>query len=113
MVHKVERGEVGVHDVVEGHRRLVALSQGNAPRANAELWLKPGAEMARLHPEEAITGAGRVAAACTYELPFGEFHFPGLPPERGGADPRRGGGSHQVLARGRRGGGRPRETPAA
>ncbi|HMC09288.1 MAG TPA: PHP domain-containing protein, partial [Actinomycetota bacterium] len=98
-VHYVERGDAVMHDVLDAIRRIVALSPANAPRANAELWLKPGAEMARLHPEEAITGAGRVAAACTYELPFGEFHFPGLPPERGGADPRRGESSTEILAR--------------
>src|SRR5207245_10308214 len=75
------------------------LSPANAPRTNHEYWLKPGDEMARLHPEEAVAGAGAVAEACTYELPFGEFHFPGLPPERGGADLRRGEASTEVLAK--------------
>ena len=88
-----------MHEVLDCIRRIVALSPSNAPRTNHEYWLKPGDEMARLHPEEAVAGAGAVAEACTYELPFGEFHFPGLPPERGGADLRRGESSTEVLAK--------------
>jgi error-prone DNA polymerase len=98
-VHYVERSDAVMHDVLDCIRRIVALSPANAPRTNHEYWLKPGDEMARLHPEEAVAGAGAIAEACTYELPFGEFHFPGLPPERGGADPRRGESSTEVLAK--------------
>ncbi|HWD08518.1 MAG TPA: DNA polymerase III subunit alpha, partial [Actinomycetota bacterium] len=96
-VHYVEPADAVVHDVADAIRRIVALSAANAPRSNAEYWLKPGAEMARLHPPEAIEGARTIAERCAYQLPFGEFHFPGLPPERGGAGP--GESSAEVLAR--------------
>ena len=98
-VHYVEPGDAVMHDVLDCIRRIVALSPANAPRGNAEYWLKPGAEMARLHPSEAIRGAAAIAERCAYRLPFGEFHFPGLPPDRGGADPARGESSTEVLAR--------------
>jgi len=98
-VHYVEPSGSVVHEVLDAIRRIVALTPATAPRANHEYWLKPGPEMARLLPEEAIAGARAVAEAFTYELPFGEFHFPGLPPERGGADTRRGESSTEVLAR--------------
>jgi len=98
-VHYVERSDAVMHEVLDCIRRIVALSPANAPRTNHEYWLKPGAKMARLHSEEAVAGARAVAEICAYELPFGEFHFPGLPPERGGADPRLGESSTEVLAR--------------
>ncbi|MCW3035098.1 MAG: polymerase alpha subunit, partial [Actinobacteria bacterium] len=98
-VHYAERADAVMHEVLDCIRRIVALSPANAPRTNHEYWLKSGAEMGRLHPEEAIAGANAVAEVCTYELPFGEFHFPGLPPERGGADPHRGESSTEVLAK--------------
>ncbi|GAC1363420.1 MAG: hypothetical protein NVSMB32_04990 [Actinomycetota bacterium] len=98
-VHYVEPQDAVMHEVLDCIRRIVALSPANAPRSNAEYWLKSGEEMARLHPSEAIEGAARVAEICRYELPFGEFHFPGLPPERGGADLARGESSTEVLAR--------------
>jgi error-prone DNA polymerase len=98
-VHYVEPADAVVHDVVDCIRRIVALSAANAPRSNAEYWLKPGAEMAELHPPEAIRGAAVIAERCAYQLPFGEFHFPDLPAERGGADVSRGESSTEVLAR--------------
>lgn len=100
-VHYVEAADAVVHDVADAIRRIVALSAANAPRPNAEYWLKPGPEMARLHSAEAIRGARAIAERCAYQLPFGQFHFPGLPPERGGGDRSAGGGesSTEVLAR--------------
>ena len=98
-VHYVQPDDAVIHEVLDCIRRIVALSPANAPRSNAEYWLKPGAEMARLHPPETIAAAARLAERCAYQLPFGQFHFPGLPPERGGADPSRGESSTEVLAR--------------
>ena len=108
-VHYVERTDAVMHEVLDCIRRIVALSPSNAPRTNHEYWLKSGAEMAGLHPAEAVAGARAIAEACTYELPFGKFHFPGLDltrgrsapsgPERGGADLRKGESSTEVLAK--------------
>ena len=98
-VHYVEPGDAVMHDVLDCIRRIVALSAANAPRVNNEYWLKPGSEMTRLHPTEAVAGTRALAEACTYELPFGEFHFPGLPPEHGGGDPTRGESSTEILAK--------------
>jgi error-prone DNA polymerase len=98
-VHYVDPDDAVMHEVLDCIRRIVALSPANAPRPNGEYWLKSGAEMARLHPPEAIEGAAVIAGRCAYQLPFGTFHFPGLPPERGGADPTRGESSTEVLAR--------------
>lgn len=85
-VHYVERKDSVIHDVLDCIRRIVPLSRATAPRGNAELWLKPPAEMAELHPPEAIAGARWFADRCAYELPLGQFHFPDPPPERVGPD---------------------------
>lgn len=98
-VHYVVPEDAVLHEVLDAIRRIVALSPANAPRSNAEYWLKSGEEMASLLPDLAIRGAALIAERCAYELPFGTFHFPGLPAERGGADPSRGESSTEVLAR--------------
>ncbi|HEU5002849.1 MAG TPA: DNA polymerase III subunit alpha [Actinomycetota bacterium] len=84
-VHYADRSDAVMHEVLDCIRRIVALSPATAPRTNAEYDLKPPAAMRALHPPEAIAGAARVAERCAYELPFGTFHFPSLPAERGGA----------------------------
>ena len=87
-VHYADRADAVIHEVLDCIRRIVALSPTTAPRTNAEYDLKPPATMRSLHPPEAIAGAARVAERCAYQLPFGTFHFPSLPPERGGGCPR-------------------------
>ncbi|HEY8199738.1 MAG TPA: DNA polymerase III subunit alpha, partial [Actinomycetota bacterium] len=78
-VHYVDPTGAATHDVLACIRRIVPLTRATAPRANAEYWLKPPAEMAALHPPEALAGARGIAERCTWELPLGAFHFPTLP----------------------------------
>ncbi|MGH2704585.1 MAG: DNA polymerase III subunit alpha [Actinomycetota bacterium] len=98
-VHYVEREDAALHDVLDCIRRIVALDRRTAPRANAEFWLKSPAEMAALHPPEAVGGTRWVAEQCSYQLPLGEFHFPDLPASRGGPDRARGESPTEILAR--------------
>jgi len=98
-VHYVNREDSMIHDLLDCIRRIVPLAPSTSPRGNAEFYLKSPAEMETLHPPEAIAGAQWVADRCAYELPLGEFHFPDLPPDRGGPDLSKGESSTALLAR--------------
>lgn len=73
-----------LHDVLASVGARMALP-GPLDRPNAELWLKPPAEMRRLFERcpRACDATLEIASACSeFELPLGRFHFPGadLPP---------------------------------
>lgn len=96
-VHYRRRADAALHDVLDCIRRIVPLSRSTAPRGNSEYHFKSEEEMRALLPKESIDGAMKIAERCSYELPLGEFHFPDLPPERGGPDG--GESSTAILAR--------------
>jgi len=68
-----------LHDVLASVGARMALP-GPLDRPNAELWLKPPAEMRRLFERcpRACDATLEIASACAeFELPLGRFHFPG------------------------------------
>ena len=93
-VHYLRMEDHRLHDVLASVGARKALP-GPYDRPNAELWLKPAAEMRRLFAgcERACDATLEIAAACAgFELPLGEFHFPG-------ADLPRGETAYSVLAK--------------
>lgn len=96
-VHYVGEQDAVIHEVLDATRRIVPLARSTSDRQNHEYWLKPEGEMALLHPPEALVGAAEVANRCSFQLPLGDFHFPDLPPDKGGPDDAR--SATELLAR--------------
>ncbi len=93
-VHYLRPGGHRLHDVLAACGARTALP-GPFDRPNAELWLKPAAEMRRLFGtcERACDATLEIASMCAdFELPLGQFHFPG-------ADLPRGETAYSVLAK--------------
>lgn len=83
-----------IHDVLASVGARMALP-GPYDRPNAELWLKSPTEMRRLFAgcERACDATLEIASMCAdFELPLGQFHFPG-------ADLPRGETAYSVLAK--------------
>lgn len=78
-VHYLRPADHRLHDVLASVGARMPLP-GPHDRPNAELWLKPASEMRRLFSgcERACDATLEIAARCAgFELPLGEFHFPG------------------------------------
>jgi len=77
-VHYMAPADHRLHDVLASAGSRTALP-GPLDRPNAELWLKPAAEMRRLFETlpRACDATLEIAAKCRLELPLGQFHFPG------------------------------------
>lgn len=78
-VHYLTSAEHRLHDVLASAGACKALP-GPYDRPNAELWLKPGTAMRQLFSgvDRACDATLEIASACAgFELPLGEFHFPG------------------------------------
>ena len=76
-VHYLRPADHRLHDVLSATGARMALP-GPFDRPNAELWLKPAAEMRRLFEglPRACDATLEIAAKCRLELPLGKFHFP-------------------------------------
>ncbi len=83
-VHYLRSADHRLHDVLSAAGARMALP-GPYDRPNAELWLKPAAEMRRLFEglSRACDATLEIAARCDLELPLGEFHFPAAEIPRG------------------------------
>ena len=78
-VHYLRPEDHRLHDVLSAAGSRTRLP-GPFDRPNAELWLKPATEMRRLFEglPRACDATLEIAARCAeFELPLGEFHFPG------------------------------------
>jgi error-prone DNA polymerase len=78
-VHYLRADDMRLHDVLASTGACMALP-GPYDRPNAELWLKPQAVMRELFSgcERACDATLEIAARCAdFELPLGQFHFPG------------------------------------
>lgn len=77
-VHYLRMADHRLHDVLSSAGACTALP-GPFDRPNAELWLKPPAEMRRLFERlpDACDATLELAKRCDLELPLGTFHFPG------------------------------------
>ena len=77
-VHYLAQADHRLHDVLASAGSRTSLP-GPLDRPNAELWLKPAAEMRRLFETlpRACDATLEIAAKCRLELPLGQFHFPG------------------------------------
>lgn len=78
-VHYLRPADHRLHDVLASTGARLSLP-GPYDRPNAELWLKPGAAMRQLFcgVERACDATLEIAARCSgFELPLGQFHFPG------------------------------------
>jgi len=78
-VHYLRAEDHRLHDVLASTGACMALP-GPFDRPNAELWFKPGAAMRQLFcgVERACDATLEIAARCAgFELPLGQFHFPG------------------------------------
>ena len=73
-----------VHDVLASASARMSLP-GPLCRPNAELWLKPAAEMRRLFAgrEHACDATLAIAEGCDLDLGLGSFHFPAAEVPRG------------------------------
>jgi len=76
-VHYLRAADHRLHDVLSSAGARTGLP-GPYDRPNAELWLKPAAEMRSLFAglPRACDATLEIAAKCQLELPLGEFHFP-------------------------------------
>ncbi len=76
-VHYLTPAGHRVHDVLASVSARMSLP-GPLCRPNAELWLKPAAEMRRLFAgrEHACDATLEIAGRCDLDLGLGEFHFP-------------------------------------
>lgn len=76
-VHYVRPKDFRVHDVLSSAGARMELP-GPYERPNAELWLKPPAEMRALFPglARACDATLEIAERCELDLGLGEFHFP-------------------------------------
>ena len=76
-VHYLEAAGHRLHDVLASVGARMPLP-GPLGRSNAELWLKPAAEMRQLFEgmPQACDATLRIAERCKLELPLGRFHFP-------------------------------------
>ena len=92
-VHYLRSEDHRIHDVLASAGSRTSLP-GPLGRPNAELWLKPAAEMRLLFEglPRACDATLEIAAKCRLELPLGQFHFPG-------ADIPKGETSYSVLAK--------------
>ena len=83
-VHYLRSEDHRLHDVLSAAGARTALP-GPYDRPNAELWLKPAAEMRRLFEglPRACDATLEIAAKCQLELPLGQFHFPAADIPRG------------------------------
>ncbi len=78
-VHYLHARDHRLHDVLSAAGARMALP-GPYDRPNSELWFKPAAAMRELFAglERACDATLEIAARCAgFELPLGEFHFPG------------------------------------
>ncbi|MBS3956328.1 MAG: DNA polymerase III subunit alpha [Clostridiales bacterium] len=76
-VHYLTPAGHRIHDVLASASSRSVLP-GPLQRSNAELWLKPAAEMRRLFAgrEHACDATLEIAERCDLDLGLGEFHFP-------------------------------------
>ena len=84
-VHYLRPDDHRLHDVLSAAGSRTRLP-GPFDRPNAELWLKPAAEMRRLFeglPRACDTSLEIAARCAAFELPLGQFHFPGAEIGRG------------------------------
>ncbi len=84
-VHYLRSKDHRIHDVLASTGARMALP-GPYDRPNAELWLKPAPAMRQLFEgvERACDATLEIAARCAeFELPLGQFHFPGADVPRG------------------------------
>ena len=77
-VHYLRSDDHRLHDVLSAAGARMALP-GPYDRPNAELWLKPAAEMRRLFEglPRACDATLEIAAKCQLELPLGRVPLPG------------------------------------
>ncbi|MDF1541757.1 MAG: DNA polymerase III subunit alpha [Anaerosomatales bacterium] len=83
-VHYVHAEEFRLHDVLSSASARMSLP-GPYERPNAELWLKPPAEMRRLFAAypQACDATLEIAERCDLDLGLGSFHFPAAEVPRG------------------------------
>jgi error-prone DNA polymerase len=83
-VHYVRAEEFRIHDVLAASSARMRLP-GPYGRPNAELWLKPPAEMRRLFANypQACDATLEIAERCDLDLGLGSFHFPAAEIPRG------------------------------
>ncbi len=83
-VHYVRAESFRLHDVLSAASARMRLP-GPYARPNAELWLKPPAEMRRLFAAypQACDATLEIAERCDLDLGLGEFHFPAADIPRG------------------------------
>jgi len=76
-VHYVRAEDYRIHDVLATASARMDLP-GPYRRPNAELWLKPAAEMRRLFSTlpQACNATLEIAERCSLDLGLGSFHFP-------------------------------------
>ncbi len=76
-VHYVHAADFRIHDVLAASSAGMRLP-GPYGRQNAELWLKPPAEMCRLFAAypQACEATLEIAERCDLDLGLGSFHFP-------------------------------------
>ncbi|HET6498126.1 MAG TPA: DNA polymerase III subunit alpha, partial [Coriobacteriia bacterium] len=83
-VHYLRAADARLHDVLSAASARMRLP-GPYERPNAELWLKPPAEMRRLFAArpEACDATLAIAERCELDLGLGGFHFPAAEVPRG------------------------------